>query len=199
MDNKFLLCVLLLLAGALRVTGQSGLADTVRQEGEARLESAKSLILKSSKPLKDTLNRTISKFTRIKRDTSTHWEIALQNSFVQDVDSSYFGEGLFSDYSIRRNMTFAGIPLGLEGHLVLQNSVVNKRFSGVKVAFGVEFNYLPYVAVTPANAQAATDIAKFYIDHSVAPLNPSNQTWTLKANGALAASTTYKFYYQIKN
>lgn len=69
---------------------------------------------------------------------SRKWEIVLDNSFVDDRANTYFGEGFFSDISLQRKATVGGIPLVLGGHIVLQNNVLNRRLSGLKVEFDTE-------------------------------------------------------------
>ncbi len=65
-------------------------------------------------------------------------EFSFSNTYIQDSDSTFLGEGLFADYHVSRKMNVHKVPLSLEGHLVLQNNKINRRFSGVRVAFDSE-------------------------------------------------------------
>ncbi len=88
-------------------------------------------------PLEDSLMKAL-KIPEIAKDTAGKWELHIENNFIQDTDSTYLGEGFFSDYSISRKLNLMGIPLQLEGHLVLQNSTINKRFSGFSIGFDAQ-------------------------------------------------------------
>jgi hypothetical protein len=63
------------------------------------------------------------------------WEIASDNFWVSDIEDLYVGRGLFSDYSVKNNLAVLGLPVNIEGHLILQNSQINKRLSGFRFEF----------------------------------------------------------------
>lgn len=71
----------------------------------------------------------------LEKGIETNWIIGLDNFYAKGQDSSFIGDGLFSNLTLENRSVLFGLPIRVTGDLVLQNNQVNNRLSGLSVEF----------------------------------------------------------------